>query len=254
MRIRCLALMIRISNYANEILYQTLSSHLGRRKSYGPPPVFYWFRNVISEVNTIDTCSKIGIGEHTYNMANSLGVVYFSCEYINNQRIIFITDFKFNARAIDNWQTLKSKNVGITRPNKQNTSTHSGVKYKLLNKYLFGLRYVTDNRGHYNLLNKEGNLLTQWFTKISPYKEPYGRYKIIAFINIGGWAHALSESGQTYSLDRTWTELYAESLEKLDDIITEAVRNNKRAIRVTTESHLRRIVENAVRKALMEMR
>ena len=93
MRIRCLALMIRISDYANEKLYQTLSSHLGR-----------------------------------------------DCKYINNQRVIFVTDFKFNTRAIDNWRGLKSKNVGITPQNNQSANNNAEVKYQPLNKYIVPIR------------------------------------------------------------------------------------------------------------------
>lgn len=221
--------MIRISDYANEKLYQTLSSRLGRRKSYGPPPAFYWFRNVVSEVNAIDTYSKIGVGEHQYNMANSLGVVYFSCEYINNQRVIFVTDIDFNDKAIDNWRGLKSKNVGITPQNNQSANNKAEVKYQPLNKTLFGYRYVKDtNNGRYNLLNKEGKLITQWFSNIRPKRQPYGKYNIIALINIEGRAYALGLDGQTYSMNRTWKELYSES---------------KRL-------RLRRIIENTVRQAL----
>ena len=225
--------MIEVSDYANEKLYQTLSSRLGRRKSYGSPPVFYWFRNVISEINSIDTYPKIGIGEHQYNMANSLGVVYFSCEYANNQRIIIVTDFKFNTRAINNWQGLKSKNVGITPQNNQSENNKAEVKYQPLNRSLFGYRYVKDkNNGCYNLLNKEGKLITQWFSDIRPKKQPYGKYNIIAYINIRGQAYALGLDGQTYSMNREWKELYSES---------------KRL-------RLRRLIENMVRQVISEIR
>ena len=181
--------MIRISDYANEKLYQTLSSRLGHSKSYGPPPAFYWFRNVVNEVKRIDTYSNIPKGKHQNNMTNSLGVVYFDCKYINNQRVIFVTDFKFNARAINNWQGLKSKNVGITPQNNQSENNKAEVKYQPLNRSLFGYRYVKDkNNGCYNLLNKEGKLITQWFSDIRPKRQPYGKYNIIAYINIGGMA------------------------------------------------------------------
>lgn len=221
--------MIEVSDYANELLYQTLSSHLGRRKSYGPPPIFYWFRKVISEINAIDTKSNIPKGKHQYNMANSLGVVYFDCKYINNQRVIFVTDIDFNSRAINNWQALKSKNVGITPQNNQPTK----VKYRRLKRTLFGYGYVknTDN-GRYNLLNKDGKLLTQWFSDIRPKKQPYGKYDIIAYINIGGMAYALGLDGQTYTMNRRWKELYSES---------------KRL-------RLRRLIENIVRQVISEIR
>ena len=204
--------MIVWSKNANEKLYQTLSSRLGRSKSYGSPPVFYWFRNVVSEINSIDTYPKIDVGEHQYNMANSLGVVYFSCEYINNQRVIFVTDIEFNARAINNWQGLKSKNVGITPQSNQSANNKAEVKYQPLNRSLFGYRYVKDtNNGRYNLLNKEGKLITQWFSDIRPKRQPYGKYNIIAYINIGGMAYALGLDGQTYTMNRRWKELYSES-------------------------------------------
>lgn len=166
-------------------------------------------------------------------MTNSLGVVYFDCKYINNQRVIFVTDFKFNARAINNWQTLKSKNVGITPQNNQSENNKAEVKYQPLNRFLFGYQYVKDkNNGCYNLLNKEGKLITQWFSDIRPKKQPYGKYNIIAYINIGGLAYALGLDGQTYSMNRRWKELYSES---------------KRL-------RLRRLIENMVRQVISEIR
>lgn len=93
--------MIVWTKNANETIYNTFCEYLGRRNSYGPPPIFYWFRNIIAEVQNIDTYTDIATGSHKYNMSDSLGVVYYTCKYVKTQRVIIITDFEFNQTTIN---------------------------------------------------------------------------------------------------------------------------------------------------------
>lgn len=75
---------------------------------------------------------------------------------------------------------------------------------------LFGYSFVMNDKKEYNLIDGNGKLLTQWFKAIKPLKQPYGKYQIIAYINVGGFFCALGYNGQVYNMNKTWNEVYTE--------------------------------------------
>ena len=71
--------------------------------------------------------------------------------------------------------------------------------------------------------------MTQWFRNITtPFKQPYGQYRIITHLNIDGFAYALSMDGQTYPLNRMWKEVYGESITYLKELILLEEKNWKK--------------------------
>lgn len=117
-----------------------------------------------------------------------------------------------------------------------------------------------NDRKEYNLIDSNGQLVTQWFKAIKPLQNPYGKYQIIPYINVGGWFCALSYNGQVHNLGKTWKEMFTENRNILNtqlfmNIITENIDNimntNKKVIRLT-EAKLMNIIEESVRKVLKE--
>lgn len=72
--------MIRITDYAESLIFQNLRRFAGLRTSYGAPPIFYWFCNVKIAIKGLDKDSRIRIGEQSQPMEQQLGDVYFTCE------------------------------------------------------------------------------------------------------------------------------------------------------------------------------
>ena len=48
--------MIIITKYAYNVLLDILTDNLHVSSEYGPPPIFYWYRNVIAESKNIENC------------------------------------------------------------------------------------------------------------------------------------------------------------------------------------------------------
>ena len=57
--------MIRLTDNAENKLFQIISNNVGRKISYGPPPVFYWYRKVIEETKRIEQLSRIRRGNNS---------------------------------------------------------------------------------------------------------------------------------------------------------------------------------------------
>lgn len=131
---------------------------------------------------------------------------------------------------------------------------------KLTTKPLYGYSFVMNDKKEYNLIDNNGRLITQWFKAIKPFQKPYGKYQIIAYINVRGEFCALGYDGSVYGLNKLWQEMYAENKNILDsklfmNIITEYIDNtmntNKKVIRLT-ESDLHLLIEEAVKTVLKE--
>lgn len=131
---------------------------------------------------------------------------------------------------------------------------------KLRTKPLFGYSFVMNDKKEYNLADDNGKLLTHWFKSIKPINkpEPYGKYQIIAYINVGGYFCALGYDGKVYNINKTWKEMCAENRRLLNtsifiSIITEQIEKNMKHRITLTESKLNQVVENAVKEMLNEM-
>lgn len=145
----------------------------------------------------------------------------FGCEKIkeNNVDVFYIRDAE------------NCKNLTISlQPPKQQSSTKKDYRI-LRTKPLFGFRFVMHNKTkEYNLIDNDGKLLTQWFKNIKrPFQTPYGKNKVIAYINIGGIAHSLHLDGTTQDLNRTWLNFAGECCSQNDnytDLLLELYYSN----------------------------
>lgn len=238
-----------ITKRANDKLFQIVSNNVGRKISYGPPPVFYWYRKVIEETKCIEQLSRIRRGNNIYRLPYRLGFVYFTCEYVKRNRIIIITDFYFNLRAINTWYLNRGHAAGII---KVNPPQKPKKPYRLLSskKPLFGYRFVMNDKKEYNLINDDGKLITKWFRMIKPFKKPYGKYQIIAYINVGGFAHALAYDGKVYGLNRTWKAMYTE---RRINAINLSRLNEQNTNTHLVESMFKKYLEKLIKEEIMKL-
>lgn len=158
--------MIFITKNANNTLIEILTDNLHISHDYGSPPIFYWYRNIIAESKNIENCNYLRKGDYKYRLGQSLGVAYVKCEYIGRKRILIITDYDINVKALFSWGK-QNKNGGLITKIKKNYQ--SKPYRKLTTKPLFGYTYVMNNKREYNLIDKNGRLITQWFKKHSTF-------------------------------------------------------------------------------------
>ena len=115
-----------------------------------------------------------------------------------------------------------------------------------------------NDKKEYNLIDGNEKLLTQWFNAIKPLQQPYGKYQIIAYINVDGYFCALGYDGKVYNMNKTWKEMCAENRHLLNtsifiSIIIEQIDKNMKHRITLTESKLNQVVENTVKEMLNEM-
>ena len=249
--------MLIIKKGAYKILLRTLSNNLHKSSEYGSPPIFYWYRNMIEETRKIESCRYIRCGEFQYRLGYNLGVAHVTCQYVGRKRFLIVTNYDINNSVLFSWKG-QSNSSGII--SKVKNSKPKKQYRRLTRKPLFGYSFVMNDRKEYNLIDSNENLLTQWFRDIRPINkpQPYGKYQIIAYINVGGFFCALGYDGQVYNLNKTWKEMCSENRDILNtalfmNIITENIDNtmkNKKVIRLT-ESDLHRIVKESVKDVLI---
>ncbi len=135
-------------------------------------------------------------------------------------------------------------------PMQSNLSTKNKYR-KLTKKPLYGYSFVMNDKKEYNLIDNSGRLITDWFKAIKPLQQPYGKYQIIAYINVKGWLCALGQNGKVYNLNRTWRETYMEGIQKLlsKNMITESIEGNRNTIRLT-EAQFKRLLTECITKIL----
>ena len=190
--------MVEITKYARNLLLDTLSANLEYSNDYGTPPIFNWYRNMIDSSLLINNCRYIRRGQYRYNLGQSLGLAHITVDYAGKTRFIIITDYEINENSLFSWQD-STEESGIVPKEK----TRIRKNWRKINKQpLFGYQYIINNKREYNLINNQEQPITQWFKDIkTQFQQPYGQYKIIAYLNIGGFAYALSIDGQTYPLN-----------------------------------------------------
>ena len=217
--------MIIITKYARNKLLKILSDNLHISSRYGPPPIFYWYRNVIVESKNIKNCRYLRRGNYKYCLGQTLGVAHVKCDYIGRKRVLIITDYDINTKVLFSWGN-RHDNSGLIPKDKKNYQSKS--YRKLTTKPLFGYTYVMNNKKEYNLIDKNGKLITQWFRNIQPLSKPYGKYQIIAYININGYLYALGYNGNTYNMNTTWNDAYLN--ECISILLKEKLRNTQQFI------------------------
>lgn len=164
-----------------------------------------------------------------YFMANT-SKWYFAYKIVEDT--IYIED----ARHSQNMSEFSSLNMNSN--NKQQTNRRQKkVQYKQTGENVFGYRVVKlKGYDNYNLIKHDGTLLcTHWFNAIHPLPNLYGKYKIMAYINVGGLLYALSKDGKVYSLNN----------------LRENVDNQTTKIKLT-ESELEVLIRECVRGVLKE--
>lgn len=94
------------------------------------------------------------------------------------------------------------------------------VQSKLKGKDIFNIQY------HDSIISSDPITIIKDMGK----KEPYGKYKLIAYCCIGGMMYGLSSDGKLYNSNRSWKDCYTESLltpHNCSLLITEQIENLK---------------------------
>lgn len=197
--------MVEITEYAYQVLYETLSDNLHKSSVYGAPPIFYWYRKMIEESHNIENCNYLRRGNYKYKLGYSLGIADVICEFVGRKRVLIIKDYNINTRALFSWKNNTSKGGIIPKVKKKSAPK----EYRLLTtKPLFGYRFVMNNKKEYNLIDQNEKLITQWFRNIKRLPKPYGEHQIIAYINVSGHLGALGLDGKMYDLNKLWKDAY----------------------------------------------
>lgn len=116
------------------------------------------------------------------------------------------------------------------------------LRYRTLKQAFWnGLHIGLDTKTHkYNILDVKGNPLSDKLMNCRPkiYRKPYGKKRIIAHCNIGGWLYAMDVNGKLYDMRRTWNNAY------ITEVVTRMVMEQLRRIygRLVTEDHSHRII------------
>lgn len=168
----------------------------------------------------IENCRYLRRGEYKYKLGFALGIAHVKCEYVGRKRVLIITDYEINTEALFSWYKNTSQNGIVPREKKKYEP--KGFR-KLTTKPLFGYTYVMNNNKEYNLVDAKGKLVTQWFKNIKPLSKPYGNHQIIAYVNIGGYMHALGYDGKTYYLGKLWSDAYLS--ECINILLNDMLRN-----------------------------
>ena len=240
--------MIEITEYACQILYNTLNDNLHKSNEYGSPPIFYWYRNMIEETRMIESYRYLMRGEFRFKLGHSLGVAYVTCQYVGRKRFLIVTNYDINSDALFSWQNSTDKSSIIPK----DKLPKPRKPYRMLTtKPLYGYRFVMNDKKEYNLIDSKGNLITRWFRAIKPVPKPFGQYNVIAYINVGGFAYCLCMDGKTWSTERPWKELFGEGRNTNGDMLFEDKYRTQRIIRLT-ESDLKRIIIETLTEILIE--
>lgn len=156
-------------------------------------------------------------------------------------KIVEDTIYIEDARHSQNMSEFSSLNMNSN--NKQQTNRRQKkVQYKQTGENVFGYRVVKlKGYDNYNLINHDGTLLcTHWFNAIHPLPNLYGKYKIMAYINVGGLLYALSKDGKVYSLNN------------LHENVDNQTTDNKRTTIVLTELQLHSIIKESINRIISE--
>ena len=197
--------MFEITKYASSKLLKILSDNLHVSSGYGVPPIFYWYRNVIEKSREIENCQNLRRGDYKYRLGLSLGVAHIKCDYIGRKRIVLITDYDINTNMLFSWYRQSGEGGLIPKSKEKQKSKGYHI---ITTKPLFGYKYVMNDKKEYNLIDANGKLLTQWFKNIQPLTKPYGKYQIIAYINVGGYLCGLGYNGKVYNMNKAWNDAH----------------------------------------------
>ena len=159
-----------------------------------------------------------------YFMANT-SKWYFSYKIVEDT--IYIED----ARHSQNMSEFSSLNMKSNNKQQANLRQKK-VQYKQTGENIFGYRVVKlKGYDNYNLIKHDGTLLcTHWFNAIYPLPNLYGKYKIMAYVNVSGLLYALSKDGKVYSLNNLRENVYNQTTKikltesELEVLIRECVR------------------------------
>jgi hypothetical protein len=248
--------MILISSEAYRTLFSTISRNLHKSTDYGSPPIFYWYRNIRKETYKIENNTRLRNGLHLYQLGLSLGTMSVECIKCGKERIFVVLDYDVNQQSLFTWK-FKDDEGYIIKPPKPPKPKKS---YRCIRKTpLFGYSFVMNDKKQYNLIDKDGNLVAKrWFKAIKPItnSKPYGRYQIIAYVNVDGMYCALGYDGEIYELNRSWYQAFAENRihRYIHSFLNEMIESKydnissstpKKSI-CLTESELRTIVNQVV--------
>ena len=104
--------MVVVTKEASSKLFSIVKKYVGKDLINQPPDIFYWYRNVMWEIEVIETYD-VKDGYHRYNMENAVGVIHYISTHINNCDVILVTDFDFNRDAIPKWQLNPKGDYGV---------------------------------------------------------------------------------------------------------------------------------------------
>ena len=239
--------MIEISEYAYRVLLKVLSANLHISSDYGSPPIFYWYRRIIAETQNIENSRYLRRGDYKYNLQYSLGIAHVKCEYVGRNRVLIITNYDINTRALFSWKSMSS--VGGMMSRTRVRPTPLGYR-RLRTKPLFGYRFVMNGTKEYNLIDQNGKLITQWFRNIKRLPKPYGKYQTIAYLNIEGHLCALGLYGKVYDMNRLWKDMYSESINLL---IRDALKHIQKQQLNESRDGIIRINENQLHSIIKEI-
>lgn len=132
--------IIVISRNASNILFDTVERNLHPHSGYDSPPIYYWLRNVIEAIKLIDYGNEIKEGDYCTSLENSLGDIFYSVRYTNNEAIYIITNFKFYASTIR--QYIDRAKLSQQGEDVSSRPLYASLSYKPIKMVNIGYRIV----------------------------------------------------------------------------------------------------------------
>lgn len=182
----------------------------------------YVRESVLSTISRRYGMFSIGtIGSLAYLKYNIFGTEVFVI------RNFYFPTFRFTSSSIPTVDVSKSPRNVWTPP--KGKSIVVAPKMRILKgEYYNGMKVGYYNR-KYTILNAEGKPLTnRWFdNRPHFFKQPFGKYGIIAHVNYRGSLFAVSVNGQMRDMNKLWDDVYLKEMYDaiIKSLITETINN-----------------------------
>lgn len=161
----------------------------------------------------------------------SIGSLIYTIYNVGGIKCLLIESFSFPTFTYmsSNTPTVDvSKSPSIVWKTPINNTIRLGKYRPTKQVYYDGMRigYCPQTR-KYNILNKEGQPLSKVpLSNVRFFKQPFGKFSVIAHVNVNGELWAMDINGKFYDMYRSWNDAYLgknEIFRRIGQIITETI-------------------------------
>lgn len=219
--------LIALTQQAKQQISAITDKFYSKRETFHATDI--WYRMLIQELMVLsrlgkNSWKKLNTKTYIYTI-DGIGCAVFSAKKICKTKIITILMFAFRADLMSDSEfaeqylnfdsAYNSCDKNVTPQNIKNEITYKEIKNQPYSQYdLTVVKGKQDKKIVYNfkydnvLVSKDPITIIKSMNK----KEPYGKYKLVAYCCIRGMMYGLSSDGKLYNSNRNWKDCYTESL------------------------------------------